>query len=305
MYKQIIFILLLLILTACNKRVSDALTEIPTVDLPSVGTENTLEIATWNIERFPLRNDITIDKTADIMLDWDIDVYAVQEIINENQLEILIDSLNSKKPSAQYDYLLNPDISGDIATGFIYKSSLLTVKSTQTLFVGDNDFAGRPAFILEAELQKNGKVFDVNLMVLHLKAFGDAESEGRRRNAIVKLQNYIEQQLQVSTTDPDFIVLGDWNDVLTDATSRNVFTPFLNNTNLYEFLTLPLAQDPSEITFIDGFNSLIDHIMITSSIRAQFPTIETRILRPDESVFQYISDVSDHRPVVSILPVFQ
>ncbi|MEZ4746642.1 MAG: hypothetical protein R3C41_11255 [Calditrichia bacterium] len=294
----------LLLTTACNKRVNDAVENAPEVQLPEYGTDRTLEIASWNIEQFPLQADITVDKVAAIMLQLDIDLYGVQEINNVNHMQALVDSLNSADPAANYQFRLNPAISGDLKTGIIYKGSQITVLSETTLFNGDNDFAGRPPYVVRLQASNNGLSFDFSIIVLHLKAFGDQESEDRRRRSIQKLENYIDTQLANPDNDPDYIVLGDWNDVLTDPAGDNVFLPFLDNSAQYEFLTLPLTSDPNEFTYVAGFNSLIDHIMITTSIDAQYPTERAFILKLDEEVSRYIPDVSDHRPVAVSFPAF-
>ena len=300
----ILTIATLLLVTGCNKRLTDATSPAPEIELSEFGTDRTLEIASWNIEQFPLRNDITVDKVAEIMLQLDLDLYGVQEIVNVGQMQVLMDSLNNNDPDAGYDFRLNPSTSGDLKTGVVFKSSIISILSETTLFNGDSDFAGRPPYVVRMLASHNGRNFDFTLIVLHLKAFGDQSSEDRRRRSIQKLEAYLNEQIALPDNDDDYIVLGDWNDILTDPAEDNVFLPFLSKPSQYEFLTLPLASDENEFTFVDGFNSLIDHIMITSSVDMQYPTDRAFILRLDERVVNYVSDVSDHRPVVVTFPAF-
>ncbi len=295
------------LLVSCNKRLNEAVEPLPEVFLPKFGAENTLEIATWNIERFPLAGDLTIDKVAEIMLNLDVDLYAVQEINNENALVVLMDSLNSGDSLAHYAYRLTP-FSSDIRTGIIYKSSIISVRSEAVLFSANSadifDFAGRPPYALNLVAEKNGRQFDFTVIVLHLKAFGDQESEDRRRRSVQKLEDYVTAQLENPGSDPDFVILGDWNDELDDPENDNIFLPFLQDTTRYLFLTEPFAGDPDEFTFVDGFQSLIDHILITRSVDAAYPDRTTQILKLDSEVPQYIPQVSDHRPVATRLPAF-
>ena len=61
----------------------------------------------------------------------------------------------------------------------------------------------------------------------------------------------------------------------------------------------------TEYSYIAGsFKSLIDHIMITTSVDSAYPNIKTKILKVDETFTLYLSEVSDHRPVASKIPVF-
>ncbi len=45
-----------------------------------LGTDTTLEIATWNIENFPKAGDSTVIRVRSLMARLDLDIYAIQEI---------------------------------------------------------------------------------------------------------------------------------------------------------------------------------------------------------------------------------
>ncbi|MEL6824478.1 MAG: hypothetical protein AAFP70_22185, partial [Calditrichota bacterium] len=78
-----------------------------------------------------------------------------------------------------------------------------------------------------------------------------------------------------------------------------------NSPSDYTFLTEQFAGSATEFTFIGGsFRSLIDHIMITSSIDNMYSAHLTQILKIDEVFTNYEPEVSDHRPVAVRLPVF-
>lgn len=300
---RFILILLLSIFVSCNKQVSDAVEELPKVTFPKFGEDNTLEIASWNIEQFP-KHGKTVSDAKEIILDLDIDIFAVQEINGVLDFQNLLDSLNAGSGGNFYDGWLN-EISSSLKTGIIFKTSLVEVLSDTALFIGDNDFAGRPPSSFYLRVQRNNQVFDFTLIVVHLKAFGDPESENRRRGAIQKLESYIRNRLQQTGSDPDYFIAGDWNDELNDLPPNNVFLPFLEDTLNYRFLTEPFAGSSTEYTYIGGnFRSLIDHIMITTAIDGAYPGIFTQIIKADEFFNLYINEVSDHRPVAAKIPVF-
>ena len=52
----------------------------------SFGTENTLDIMTWNLENFPKNGITTLDYVKQIIEALDPDIIALQEISNENSL---------------------------------------------------------------------------------------------------------------------------------------------------------------------------------------------------------------------------
>lgn len=299
----IYFLLLSLVLVSCNKQVSDAVDDLPKVNISKYGEDNTLEIASWNIEQFP-KHGQTVSDVKNIILDLDIDLYAVEEINDVASFRNLLDSLNAAAGGDFYDGRLN-ELSSNLKTGIIFKKTIIEVVDSTYLYVNDYDFAGRPPYALYLRAHRNSQVFDFTLIVVHLKAYGDPESQNRRKNAIQKLRNYIANQVQQPGNDPDYFVAGDWNDELDDPVPDNVFLPFLSDTANYRFLTEPFAGSSTEYSYIAGsFKSLIDHIMVTTSVENAYSGITAKIIKVDETFTLYLSEVSDHRPVASKIPVF-
>lgn len=303
---NILFLLSLFILVlSCNKRVNnDNTTQSPSdrISIPEFGTTNTFEIATWNIENFGNSSEhntqLQIIDVAEIIKDLDVDLIAVQEIGNETAFNVLLDSLPN------YDGVVKTGTSPGFPlwTGIIYKKSMITISNEQLLFTNDSYNFPRFPYSVYIQATQNSQTFDFTLIVLHLKALGDATSEQRRRTAINTLEQYVSIESQQG--DPDYIIAGDWNDKLDDAASSNVFLPFLNKQpQTYVFLTWPFRNSSTEYSYIAGFNSLIDHIMVTASIDTSY-TNETQILKIDQFFSQYLLEVSDHRPVASKFFVF-
>ncbi len=298
---QNIFFLLLIgsIIFSCNKRVNNEITPAERIIIPKFGAENTLDVASWNIEHFgistpPDNRDVNLQITdvVDIIKDLAIDLYAVQEIDSKSAFDSV------KKKLEDYDGYL-ADFSSFLRTGIIYNESIITVINDTLLFDNDDDFP-RPPLMLFLEARQGSQIFDFYLIVIHLKAFGDPESVNKRRDAILKMEQFINTRLQQGS-DPDYIIAGDWNDELDDST-QNVFVPFLNKPQQYVFLTQPFTK--TEYTYIGGsFESLIDHIMVTASIDTAY-NIETQVIKIDQFFNQYLSEVSDHRPVAARIHAF-
>lgn len=299
--KLIFFAFIIFVTLSCNKRVNNGNEELPPDDrisIPAFGTDSTLEVASWNIEQFPKMGNQTISDVAEIVKDLKIDLYAVEEITDVSGFQRLLDSLpgyNGKVATGANSFALWPAI--------IYDKSVISISNEQVLFTDDSyNFPRSPysVFITYSDGQRN---FDFTLIVLHLKAFGDATSVSRRKAAIVKLEQYISDEIQQGS-DPDYIVAGDWNDELDDPPADNVFLPFLDIPREYTFLTLQFAGSSTEYTFIGGsFNSLIDHIMITAAIDTLYNK-HTEILKIDQHFTSYLSEVSDHRPVAARFFIF-
>ena len=88
-------------------------------DFPIIGSDNSLDILTWNIETFPKHNE-TISYLTDIINDIDVDIIALQEITNQNDFDELISMLNGdwsgyRSANTNYgeiSYLINKKLMG-------------------------------------------------------------------------------------------------------------------------------------------------------------------------------------------------
>jgi len=226
----------------------------------------------------------------------------MQEIADTNAFRELINSLND------YDGIYSDDVysSGEYQkTAILYKKSLITLSQKASLFTDDSYSFPRPPLQAYITASSNQKTFDFTLIVVHLKASGGSENEARRRSACQKLKNYLDSKIAAGG-DKDYIVAGDWNDILTDPPSENVFQVFLSDTLHYRFLTRELATDPlNNATYIgSSYRSVIDHILITSDVFPEYDAGTTEVIKVDRFFNKYVYEVSDHRPVGALFPVF-
>jgi hypothetical protein len=183
----------------------------------------------------------------------------------------------------------------------LYKSDFISISDPVQLFTDDIWAFPRPPLVTFVTVRKdNIIVFDFILIVVHLKAFMDEESESRRRKACEKLKYYIDTYL-LTGSEKDIIILGDFNDDLNDSLQDNIFSVFLNDSLHYRILTLPLIE---EATYIGDFGSSVDHLIITENVIEEYNSGFTSVLKIDEEFLNYFSLISDHRPVLSRFFVF-
>jgi endonuclease/exonuclease/phosphatase family metal-dependent hydrolase len=262
------------------------------------GEERTLEITTWNIENFPIENQTTIDLVARIIRDLDIDIFAIQEIGDTTAFRELVRGLEG------YGGLYSGDTYGTWyqKTGLIYKDSVVAVSQLKQLY-GDNSYAfPRPPIEVQVDASHNGKMFDFKLIVMHLKAAGGSTNIDRRRQACALLKQYMDSQIS-SSAEKDYIVAGDWNDELDDPPSENSFTTFIDADD-YEFLTSILVGDAESASYPYS-GRLIDHVLISEDALDEYGQGSVETLRLDDEISSYLSQVSDHRPVMAKFPVFE
>jgi len=300
-----IFILTsILVLVSCIEKITDPdnsdndSTETKLVQ--KVGSDASFEIMTWNIENFPLSGATTVNNVKTIIRNLDVDFIAVQEIGSISSFNTLLDSL------AGWNGALSSDSYGTWyqKTGFIYKSEFISISNVKNIFDGPDDWYAfpRPPLTGYVEIKDaGGTKFNFHIIVLHLKASGGDDNEARREAACEDLKVYIDAEIAAGA-DPDFMVLGDWNDEITDSADRNVFNSFLDNPAQYSFLTSGMSGKYSYIS--TTYRSLIDHILISENIKQAYGNGNTDVLYLDSEFRKYPSEVSDHRPVVAIFDGF-
>lgn len=256
------------------------------------GTDTTLEIASWNIENMP-KSSQTLGYLRQLIPGLGLDIYAVQEIADTFAFKMLLLHL------PEYDGVYSADDYGGSyqKTGLIYRRSTVRVANLRQLFWPSPAFP-RPPLLVDVSATIGQRTLAFRLIVLHLKAGSSSSDREKRRAACIEMKNWLDGRL--AEADSMFVVTGDWNDLLNDLPAENVFLPFLEDSLDYRFLTMPLAGNSSQASYIGG--GLIDHLMVTAAVLRHYTGGWTQTLRLDDEVGDYVSYVSDHRPVMSVFP---
>ena len=294
----VLFIVLLVFIFSCNKRINspDDL-EIPDslrIDIPRFGSDISFEVVSWNLQNFPRLGEQTIQDVAEIVYDLDADLFGLQEIEDTSSFRRLLSFL------PDYEGIYSDDLYSGTEyqkTAVIFNKEMITISGKKMLFSDDSYSFPRPPLQVYIQAFHNQNWFDFTLIVLHLKASGGAENEARRRSACEKLKNYLDLEI-TNSADQDYMVVGDWNDELSDPEVDNVFQTFLNDPLNYTFLTQILLNDPVvNATYIGSFNSIIDHILISEDLENEFTNGYLQVIKADQFFSAYNHEVSDHRPV--------
>ena len=284
MFRGIIILCLLMVLFSCAKnKVIDT--------SPSslrFGTDETLDIVTWNVENFPKQDNITINSLVELIDSLNVDIIALQEVESETDFMNLINKLDDWE-----GYRAN-SASFNINLALLYSNNLEVV-SIYEIF--EDDWWSFPRSPLVAQIEWNGQ--NVYIINNHFKAMGGTENENRRESASEELEYYINNHLE----NYNVIVIGDLNDDLADEESINVFQNFINDSTNYKFVDMKIANGSSVNFSKPDYPSHLDHILITNELFDDFEnlgsTVETIHI---ENYFhggwnEYENFVSDHRPV--------
>ncbi len=266
----------------------------PRTDLvPSVGTDDTFEIATWNVENFPKRAS-TPSVLADLIASLDLDVLVLQEVQDSEAFTELVDRLPG------HDGILSSHAYGDGTyqkVGFVYRSKMVSLEGAFLLFRESGYEFPRPPLKVDVTVDTGGGQLAFTAIGVHLKAGFGGEDRLRRTLAVEILEEHVRQNVE-GAGNPNIIVIGDFNDTLRDG--QEVFAPFAS-TGQYSIRT-ESATDDDEFSFVPT-RVILDHIVTSTSFDAATAQATTIIPRLDLQLADYEGQVSDHLPVITRFPL--
>lgn len=266
--------------------------------IPKVGTDQTFNLLTWNIEWFgdasngPSNETLQFTNVKNAILGMQPDIMTVAEIADVSVFAQLVAQLPN------YDYVLS-SYSLTQKTGVIYRTDKFQVRNSYAILGNQNyDFASRPPLLIQFDnLNFQSEFSQFYVISIHLKAFADESSYNRRKNASAHLRTYINQNLSSSYV----IIAGDWNDDLNYSIYNQWETPFknfLDDSLNFKFVTQPLTQKGERSTVY--YSTMIDHILVSNEWFPFFTTQSSQVIRLNNWITSYGSTTSDHYPVAGL-----
>ena len=263
------------------------------------GTDDDLDIMTWNIEWFPKNGQVTIDYVRQIIQALDIDVLAIQEIDDISSFNQVINGLDN------YEGYLESSWFAGLA--YIYNTQTVEINNIYEIYTSSPYWSPFPRSPMVMDMN----YMNENYIIInnHFKCCGDDnmnlndddDEETRRYIASNLLKEYVDNYF----SDRNVIILGDLNDELTDNPNDNVFQMILDDFENYLFTDMGIAQGNSTGWSYPSWPSHLDHILITNELFDNNSYVE--VIRIDDFMdggFSYYDqNISDHRPVALKLTV--
>jgi endonuclease/exonuclease/phosphatase family metal-dependent hydrolase len=257
------------------------------------GTDDALDIMTWNIEWFPKNDGITVDYVSQIIDGLDMDVLAIQEVDDAFLFTQMVDQL------IQYDSYLESTWFAGLA--YIYNSETVEINDIYEIYTSSPYWSPFPRSPMVMDMNFMGE----NYIIInnHFKCCGDnylndnddGDEETRRYIASTLLKEYIDNNFSTKNV----IVLGDLNDILTDNIANNVFQMIIEDSENYLFVDMAIAAGSSAEWSYPSWPSHLDHILITNELFDNNSYVE--VIRIDDFMdggfSQFDQNISDHRPV--------
>ena len=262
----------------------------------SFGTDSTFEVVSWNIEWFPKNGTITANYVQTILTNLQADVYALQEIDDTTLLKSVVANIPG------YECYFKSDWFAGLA--YVYNTNTVQINGQYEIYTSQPYWNAFPRSPQVLEITFDGE--DYVIINNHFKCCGDGtlntndpnDEENRRLTSVTLLKQYIDSMF----INERVIVVGDLNDILTDASSNNVFQTLIDDTANYVFADMQIALgNPTDFSY-PTWPSHLDHILITNELFIDFqnPNSEIRCIKIDDYMNnwnQYDNNISDHRPV--------
>ncbi|HEX8364140.1 MAG TPA: trypsin-like peptidase domain-containing protein [Allosphingosinicella sp.] len=273
------------------------------------GTDQDVDIGSWNIEWFSNRYANKLDRVASVIADFNLDIWALIESSPE-AAEKLVDRLDQ-------EYGLKFDVAHSEPGAGTEKQSTSMIWNTSTIRRLEADWDDEIKTWLNVRSQNfsddmleavHGKVFDrypglfrfqaidtefdFFTVPLHLKAMDEG---ALRREMASKILAAAVARMVDKGADRDWILVGDLN---AEIASTN-FAPL----GKHGLVALSAEDEGNQsFTYLKApYKSMIDHVYVSPTLAARHGPDSFFVVAADKTYPDYIKEISDHRPIVTRL----
>jgi endonuclease/exonuclease/phosphatase family metal-dependent hydrolase len=247
------------------------------------GTPVMLRVMTWNARQLGADGGTSAPVATQIAA-LKPDMVTLQELTSAAMLTDLL----ARLPGYEGRAGVLAAGSGNLLQAVLWKPDVVSVESVQDLFTSGAEATNFPRPPLAWVTKVTARSTEFGVVAVHLKAGTGSVNEQTRISALGALDSYLRGR--VSSGERTLMLLGDFNEALSDPRSAEAFAPFTGDT--YRVPTLALA-DAGVVTFLPA-RLYFDHVVTTLAVDAG--TVSVPPL--DTQVAGYRQDVSDHLPVI-------
>ncbi|GAB3821290.1 hypothetical protein GCM10028895_23150 [Pontibacter rugosus] len=308
----------------------------------SIPKSSTLDVVSWNVEWFgadrdgdgailgPTDNELQYANVKQAILALDADIYALQEIANDELMEQLVKELPGYGfvKSDTYSYSQRPSnfVSVPQKLYVVYKTATVAVKGEKVLLkklytdllanttvltgypgsssstdqARDDSFwaSGRMPYMVMLDATINDITQRLHLINVHARAnSGTNMTVYNQRMYDLKV---LKDSLDAQYPDVNLIMLGDYNDdvdmAVVGTNNPSTYKPFVDDEN-YKVLTYDLS-----LTGVGTYNaeSFLDHITISKSLVDEYVPSSIQIQNGLVNLIpRYFTTTSDHLPIAA------
>lgn len=276
------------------------------LSIPNENRSASVDIGSWNVEWFgspskgPADEPLQQANTRKVIAGLNLDLLGLTEIVSEPAFRALVAGLPDRVGILSSDATVERGAdfysAGEQKVALVLHKRFKVDRARLVLTEESFTFAGRPPLELSLSFTENGRPRTLVVMVVHLKAMGDADSHRRRTLAAAALKKLIDTEYPTRWV----AVIGDFNDDLFSSTKPGAPSPFaelVNDATHYRFTTQALSE--ADISTTVSFGSTIDHHLVTNELFGRYVDGSAKVLRVDSFIPGYGNNTSDHYPVLS------
>lgn len=273
------------------------------------GTDQDVDIGSWNIEWFSNRYEKKLERVAAVIADFNLDLWALLESSPEAAEELVV-TLKAKYGLEFGVAHSEPDApTSKQSTSMIWNKATIDgaraewdpevktwLELTSQNFSDDMlEAAHGKVFNRYPGLFKFravGTKFDFFAVPLHLKAMDEG---ALRREMASKILAAAVARMVKKGADDDWVLLGDLN---AEIASSN-FAPLGKHG-----LVALSAEDEGNQAFTylkNPHKSMIDHVYISPTLAKRYGPSDFFVVAADKQYPDYVKEISDHRPIVTRL----
>lgn len=293
----------------------------------------TFDLTTYNLEFFgtdvknesgteygPANDALQVRNVTTVMQEIGSDIFAVQEISDDNSLNSLLAGLPryTKIVSDKWSHSADPPDPNfpPQKIGFVFDTTTVNLIGSRIMFSGlyDNiragmvvlpDYpgsstgfwsSGRLPFMADFRVTLQGISKTVKVIVIHAKS-GSYQNDYDRREYDVRV---LHDTLMMHHARENIVVLGDFNDEVGESIQEGAstsFHPIVNDTANFKTLTGLLGKGDTGSYL--GTGSMLDHVIITDKLEDSFVRNSSFIEDARNYISNYTRTTSDHLPVTA------
>ena len=302
----------------------------------AISTDNTLDIAWWNIEWFgntgfgPTNEAQQQANVEQQLQSMNEDIYCLEEVCDLTKLDAQIAILSAntgktyartcgdvsgRKPPIYYSHWFDdPEVPGDATTYaqkvcFVYNTAIVTNVSASQLLTaapGGSDWASnRFPLMMSCDVTITGIKKSLKLVGLHAKSGSDVSSYTRRQADYAALKSYLDSNYPTDNV----LIMGDYND---DA-DQSIYSPdnttypvssFNNFVTSPDYTVITKQLSTCNIASTAAYPDIIDHLTVSNEISTNgtIPASGIQYITNSVKVIRPITGgttTSDHFPVTA------
>ncbi|MDP5139263.1 MAG: hypothetical protein NWP83_02190, partial [Spirosomaceae bacterium] len=289
-------------------------------------TDNTLDIACWNLEWYgspnpslgPSNKALQVANVKTVIETTNADIYNLIEVSDLTAFNDLVTSLPDYSGVCSSEVSYNADDGQRVC--FIYKTALFsnvtsrhllkTIKDDPSLLptypdVDKSRFwaSGRLPFALKADVTIPGSpTRNIMFVGVHARANTSAAESFQRYSMRKYDVEVLKDSLDAQFPNQAIVMLGDFNDDLDVTVAGNIpgnvtsYEAYNNDPARYNMLSRVLSDAGQRSTV--GFSDMIDHIIASNELNGTYISGSARVSNAEQYITSYGTTTSDHYAVM-------